>query len=97
MKKKFSLILDDEFVEFCKLNSIDDVEKYARHTFKKGFDILKYGEVPMPRTQIVEKKNDVEDLTKLINENKKLSQELNDLRKNMKVTTKQIKDNLYSE
>jgi hypothetical protein len=96
MKKKFSLTLDDEFVEFCKLNSIEDIEKYAKQTFKRGFDILKYGEVPMPRTQIIEKNND-DELTKILNENKKMTQELNELRKNTKSTTKQIKDNLYSE
>lgn len=41
-----SLILDDEFLEYCRLNNIEDVEKLARETFKRGFTILKYGETP---------------------------------------------------
>lgn len=47
MKKKSSLILDDDFIQYCKLNNIDDVEKLAADTFKKGFDLLKYGETPV--------------------------------------------------
>jgi len=41
-----SLILDDEFLQYCKLNNIEDVQKLARETFKRGFDILKYGDIP---------------------------------------------------
>ena len=47
MKKKHSLTLDNEFIQFCKLNNIDDIEKIARTTFNRGFTILKYGEIPL--------------------------------------------------
>ena len=40
------LTLDDEFLRYCELNHIEDVQKLARETFKKGFDILKYGDIP---------------------------------------------------
>lgn len=40
------LMLDDEFLQYCELNNIEDVQKLARETFKRGFDILKYGEIP---------------------------------------------------
>jgi len=43
MEKKFSLILDKEFIDYCKLNNIEDVEKFAREVFIKGFNITKYG------------------------------------------------------
>ena len=46
MEKKCYLTLDNEFLQYCKLNNIDDVEKLAKETFKKGFDILKYGIAP---------------------------------------------------
>ena len=46
-KTNISLILDDEFIQFCKLNKIEDIEKTARETFKRGFDLLKYGNIPM--------------------------------------------------
>jgi hypothetical protein len=46
MKKKYTLILDDEFVEYCKLNDVDYVEKLAKETFNRGFSLLKYGETP---------------------------------------------------
>jgi hypothetical protein len=46
MVKNYSLILDNEFVQYCKLNNIEDVEKMALEVFNKGFNILKYGEKP---------------------------------------------------
>lgn len=47
MKKKNSLILDEEFIRYCQINNIDDVEKLAKETFNRGFSLLKYGETPM--------------------------------------------------
>jgi hypothetical protein len=38
--------LGDEFLEYCRLNEIKDVEKLAKETFQRGFTILKYGETP---------------------------------------------------
>ena len=46
MEKKCSLILDKEFIQYCKLNDIEDVEKLAKETFQKGFALLKYGDPP---------------------------------------------------
>jgi hypothetical protein len=46
MKKKNYLILDDEFIMYCQINKIDDIEKLAKETFSRGFTILKYGEIP---------------------------------------------------
>ena len=46
MVKKNSLTLDNEFIQYCQLNNIDNVEKLANETFKRGFAILKYGETP---------------------------------------------------
>jgi hypothetical protein len=46
MKQKNTLILDDEFIQYCKLNGIDDVEKFAKEIFNKGFTLIKYGDRP---------------------------------------------------
>lgn len=46
MKKKHSLILDDEFTQYCELNDIKNTNKLAKETFERGFSILKYGETP---------------------------------------------------
>ncbi len=46
MKKKTSLILDDEFLQYCELNKISDIDKLAKEIFSKGFSIIKYGETP---------------------------------------------------
>jgi len=46
METKESLILDNEFIQYCKLNKIDDVQKLAREVFNNGFNILKYGNKP---------------------------------------------------
>jgi len=57
MKKKNSLILDDEFVLYCQLNNIDNIEKLAKETFNRGFSLLKYPETPVSSTKekVVEK------------------------------------------
>jgi hypothetical protein len=73
MKKKSSLTLDDEFLEYCRLNNIDDVEKLAKDTFNRGFTILKYGETPFglkPTEKIVEKevvKEVIVEVEKIVN------------------------------
>lgn len=46
-KTSISLILDNEFLEYCKLNNIEDIEKLAKEVFKQGFTILKYGKEPL--------------------------------------------------
>lgn len=50
MEKKPSLILDDEFILYCKINNITDVEKFATEVFTKGFNLTKYGSTPFTRT-----------------------------------------------
>ena len=45
-KENNSLILDDEFLQYCKLNNIEEIEKFAREVFNQGFTILKYGRIP---------------------------------------------------
>jgi FtsZ-binding cell division protein ZapB len=58
MKKKNSLILDDEFIQYCELNNINDIDKLAKETFARGFSILKYGETPFKisnKEKIIEK------------------------------------------
>lgn len=58
MKKKNYLTLDDEFLLYCKLNNIEDIEKTAKDIFSRGFTILKYGEIPIgnkTKEKIVEK------------------------------------------
>ena len=47
MKKKQLLTLDDEFIKYCELNQIVDIEGLAKKTFQRGFTILKYGETPV--------------------------------------------------
>lgn len=47
MKKKNSLILDDEFIRYCQINNIDNIDKLAKDTFNRGFTLLKYGETPL--------------------------------------------------
>jgi len=48
------LTLDDEFLQYCELNHIEDVEKLARETFKRGFTILKYGETPSVNVKVLQ-------------------------------------------
>jgi hypothetical protein len=46
MKKKNSLTLDDEFIKYCEINQITDIEGTAKKVFQRGFTIEKYGETP---------------------------------------------------
>jgi len=46
MRKKNSLMLDDEFIKYCELNQITDIEGTAKKIFQRGFTIEKYGETP---------------------------------------------------
>lgn len=59
-KANNSLILDDEFLQYCKLNDIEDIEKFAREVFNQGFTILKYGKEPLTQNilQVETKKVD---------------------------------------
>jgi hypothetical protein len=47
MKRKNYLTLDNEFLSYCELNSVDNIEKFAKEVFNRGFNIVKYGETPM--------------------------------------------------
>lgn len=47
MNKNYTLTLDKEFIQFCKLNNIIDIEKKAQEAFSRGFTIMKYGETPI--------------------------------------------------
>ena len=52
MDQKTSLILAKEFLDYCKLNNIEDVEGLAKKVFKQGFDLLKYDYFqPLVKTQ----------------------------------------------
>lgn len=46
MEKKYSLILDKEFINYCQLNDIENIEEFAKDVFKQGFNITKYGWIP---------------------------------------------------
>lgn len=58
MKPKNYLTLDKEFIQYCELNGIENIEQFAEQVFNRGFTIVKYGEVPMGLsggTEIIEK------------------------------------------
>jgi hypothetical protein len=46
MKKKHLLTLDDEFLKYCEINQVDNIESLAKKIFQRGFTIEKYGETP---------------------------------------------------
>lgn len=105
MKKKNSLILDDEFIQYCELNNIVDIEKLARETFNRGFTILKYGE--QPSIKLVEVVKQATNSFPLNVVDKKIPQPLIDemnetIKKENEIITKQFhggktSSDLYSE
>jgi hypothetical protein len=46
MNQKNYLTLDNEFISYCELNGVKDIEKLAKEIFNRGFHIIKYGETP---------------------------------------------------
>jgi len=55
MEKRHTLTLDKEFLLYCELNNIKDINKIANETFNKGFSLLKYGETPFGNSTEKEK------------------------------------------
>jgi hypothetical protein len=55
MKKKSSLTLDNEFLLYCEINGIENIDKLAKETFERGFSLLKYGETPTGNSTVKEK------------------------------------------
>lgn len=51
MKKKLYLTLDDDFIKYCEINNITDIEELARKVFNRGFTIEKYGEIALTPAQ----------------------------------------------
>jgi tRNA(Phe) wybutosine-synthesizing methylase Tyw3 len=94
MEKKHYLTLDIEFLEFCKINKIDNIELFAKQTFTKGFTIMKYGEVPMTNgfLEKIVHTND-EQIEKLKKEIDRLKEKLNEYEKQEKPKN----NNLYDE
>lgn len=45
-KKSRLLILDNDFIRYCELNNIDDIENFAKDIFQRGFMLIKYGDKP---------------------------------------------------
>jgi hypothetical protein len=89
MVQKHTLTLDNEFITYCKLNNINDIDMFAKQVFNRGFTIIKHGETPKinPLKEdvfIKPEKPTVTEKTKIIDE----SIENNKIKKN---------DNLYDE
>ena len=55
MEKKYTLTLDKEFILYCELNEIKDIDQLANNTFTRGFTLLKYGETPVGNVKVKEK------------------------------------------
>jgi len=68
MEKKYTLTLDKEFIQYCELNKIENIDKLAKETFTRGFSLLKYGETPFGKrvTETVEVPIEVEVIKEVI-------------------------------
>jgi hypothetical protein len=64
MEKKNTLTLDKEFILYCELNKIKDINKIANETFNRGFSLLKYGETPYGNS--IEKEKIVEVIKEVV-------------------------------
>lgn len=77
--------LHKEIIEYCKLNSITDVDKFIIKTLTTGFTIAKYGMQPIGKTkEEIIPENDTKVET-IVPEVKK------------KITKSKPKDDLYGE
>jgi hypothetical protein len=99
MKKKSYLTLDDEFIMYCELNNIQDIEKLAKETFNRGFTLLKYGETPkIDKKEVIKKWEESELLNGLKPAKKKKAFKIMEPNPNQTITpiVKEEKD-LYDE
>lgn len=64
-------MLDDEFIQYCKLNKIEDIQKFAKQVFDKGFMQVKYGnnQPSMKKDEIIAKWQKAGFLDELTSEN----------------------------
>jgi len=65
-KRNISLTLSNDFIQYCELNEIEDIEKVAKETFKRGFDLLKYGRLSEKALIPQDKERTVKEEVKLI-------------------------------
>lgn len=61
-------MLDDEFIRYCELNKITDMDSLAKKTFQRGFTILKFGETPVTARgkEIIVEKEVIREVEKII-------------------------------
>lgn len=62
MAEKYYLTINGDILEFCRLNEIDDIKKFAKKCIERGFTIEKYGETPSSingEPKIIEKEVEV--------------------------------------
>jgi len=95
MKKKYSLTLSKEFIQYCELNNIDKIEELAHDVFDRGYTILKFGETPSVARgkdviKEVEKVVEVEDTKKIEELSQKLVKLEVELNKKPKIVTKEV-------
>ncbi len=95
MKKKYSLTLSKEFIQYCELNNIDKIEELAHDVFDRGYTILKFGETPSVARgkdviKEVEKVVEVEDTKKIEELSQKLLKLEVELNKKPKIVTKEV-------
>jgi len=95
MKKKYSLTLNKEFIQYCELNDIDKIEKLAHDVFERGFTILKFGETPSfargnDIIKEVEKIVEVEDTKKIEELSQKVTKLETELNKKPKTVTVEV-------
>lgn len=56
-KKKKNINIDEEFLQYCQLNNIEDIDKLAKEVFNRGFSLLKYPDTPISsnKQKVIEK------------------------------------------
>jgi hypothetical protein len=68
MGKKFCLTVNQETIDFCKLNGIEDIREFVVTCYRKGLAIERYGETPMliPKEKevVVEEKEVIKEVVK---------------------------------
>ena len=82
----------DEIKEFCKLNDIEDVDKFILSNIQTGFNIEKYGNAPFIKEVIVEKEVPVETIKEVIVEKEVPVEVIKEIVKEVPVEKEVIKE-----
>ena len=84
--------IKSEIEEYCKLNNIEDIDKFIVNNIISGFNVEKYGNAPFVQEVIVEKEIPIETIKEIIVEKEVIVEVVKEIIKEVPVDKEIIKE-----